>query len=229
MSFAQHLEVMMGKQNQLLAELANPYEQTMLTAVSLEKMNDSEKVAEMEETVKDIINLEHMMRNHIQALEKMKRVVAKEDTDLTETFKKTLADVEAKSKLDIDNDPKYREYRRKVWQVHHQHEALPEEADDDLVVMEAEVNLTDPITRSEFVDPVKNTNCGHVYSRESILHHIKSAGRRKGATCPVAGCNKAVSKDVLVDAPDIAAKIKRQKKEKAVEQKEDSGDEYTQL
>jgi hypothetical protein len=104
--------------------------------------------------------------------------------------------------------------------VHHPDEALPDEANDDLVVMatQDENNLMCPITRKLLVEPVKkyvinpprltslisglflfvrsphphrsststSPVCGHLYSKEAILAHMK-ANKRKGTKCPVAG------------------------------------------
>lgn len=147
----------------------------------------------------------------------------------------------AEEDAQFQRHPRYREFRQKVWvrsckhhdhpsslsahtpshstqKVHHPDEALPDEANDDLVVMatQDENNLMCPITRKLLVEPVKkyvihpprshivdfglfllawsphrsststSPVCGHLYSKEAILAHMK-ANKRKGTKCPVAG------------------------------------------
>jgi hypothetical protein len=85
----------------------------------------------------------------------------------------------AEEDAQFQRHPRYREFRQKVWvrsastmitprrsvlthlrtlqKVHHPDEALPDEANDDLVVMatQDENNLMCPITRKLLVEPVK--------------------------------------------------------------------------
>ena len=57
------------------------------------------------------------------------------------------------------------------------------------------------------VDPVKNTQCGHVYSRGAILNHIRIDPR-----CPVAGCmNSHVQSSQLVADKQTEHMIRREK------------------
>jgi len=84
--------------------------------------------------------------------------------------------------------------------------------DDDIIVENGEVNFTCPITRKPFVDPVKNRACGHSYSRAAIYEVIARARRGRGnaCPCPVAGCQKTVSKANLVDDVALAFAMQRQ-------------------
>ncbi|KAL0276843.1 UNVERIFIED_CONTAM: hypothetical protein PYX00_004321 [Menopon gallinae] len=65
------------------------------------------------------------------------------------------------------------------------------------------VNTIDPITKLPLTDPVKNSKCGHVYEKASILHMLS---KKKQVKCPIPGCvaGAIVSKDCLV--PDVALK-----------------------
>ena len=64
-----------------------------------------------------------------------------------------------------------------------------------------------PISLQLFVDPVKNRQCGHVYSRLSIDQYISSAGGR--TTCPVVGCSSIVTKESIVPDMEVQAKLDR--------------------
>jgi len=63
-------------------------------------------------------------------------------------------------------------------------------ADEDFEIIETHqgggASLKCPVTGRLIEDPVKNTVCGHVYSREGIMSHIRAKGQH--ARCPVTGC-----------------------------------------
>lgn len=89
---------------------------------------------------------------------------------------------------------------------------------DELVVIHRNVaSLKCPITQATLVEPVRSTSCGHTYSRAAIENTIRR--KRGGATCPIAGCNAALSLDSLerdVDAERALAKAQHGKKRKPV-------------
>ena len=58
-------------------------------------------------------------------------------------------------------------------------------------------SLTCPITRQQFVNPVKSRQCGHTYGKEAVLNHIRISRTRGGARCPVGGCPETVTEDIL--------------------------------
>ena len=89
-----------------------------------------------------------------------------------------------------------------------------------------------PITKQTLVSPVRSNKCGHVYSKEAILLHIKNI-KKKGRnlpSCPVAGCSHTVDLNDLERDVDIERQLKRKKihldKEDDVDDEEE---EYTQL
>ncbi len=88
-----------------------------------------------------------------------------------------------------------------------------------------------PLTKKTLVTPFRSTKCGHVYSQEAILTHIKNV-KKKGreARCPVAGCNHTVDLKNLEADVDIERQLKRKKvhldKDDDVD---DDEEEYTQL
>ena len=91
-----------------------------------------------------------------------------------------------------------------------------EDDDDDLeVVGDASGNnhgadLKCPILTTYYGQPLKNTKCGHVYSKQGIEQHLRGHGRKK---CPVAGCtNDDVQKRQLVEDVEMAMRVKRFKK-----------------
>ena len=57
--------------------------------------------------------------------------------------------------------------------------------DDELEMTQSERNTICPISKKEMVFPVKNSDCGHIYDRESIVALIKQKPNFK---CPTVGC-----------------------------------------
>lgn len=63
-----------------------------------------------------------------------------------------------------------------------------------------------PITGTLFESPVKNSVCGHVYSKAGLSHLLKA----KNHQCPVPGCtNNKLSKDQVDDDPETVMKVRR--------------------
>ncbi|KAJ4460099.1 hypothetical protein PAPYR_3830 [Paratrimastix pyriformis] len=95
----------------------------------------------------------------------------------------------------------------------------------EVVVAAADRVLICPLSKTRFVDPVKNDPCGHVYSREAIMALLEKPrrGRRKsadGIPCPVLGCNAVVSAATLSPDPETEALLAN---------KEDAGEEPPEI
>ncbi|EME28445.1 uncharacterized protein Gasu_41340 [Galdieria sulphuraria] len=63
-----------------------------------------------------------------------------------------------------------------------------------------EKHFTCPISQSRLVEPVKNKECLHTYSRQALLEYLKHHKTSKKQTCvrcPVAFCDKLVSLDSI--------------------------------
>lgn len=77
-----------------------------------------------------------------------------------------------------------------------------EDDDDDIEVFRAagsQANsLKCPITGMFLEEPMKNKVCGHLYSKEAIMHHLQTKLRnRRTPNCPVAGCGNTVTLEQL--------------------------------
>ncbi|KAK3814928.1 MAG: zinc-finger of the MIZ type in Nse subunit-domain-containing protein [Benniella sp.] len=121
------------------------------------------------------------------------------------------------------------EMRKKIWQVHHDMKSLPrsdatprEDGDDDdmeIIMTDTGVhNLKCPITTNFLEDPVTSSECNHSFSKEAILQLIQSRGANRSnksnnpnkCLCPVHGCNRPISADVLQPNKALARKVARQ-------------------
>ncbi|RDD47570.1 E3 SUMO-protein ligase NSE2 [Trichoplax sp. H2] len=80
---------------------------------------------------------------------------------------------------------------------------IEDDMNDDLVTTHVHRSTTCPITKQDFVDPVKNIHCGHTYSHAAIIE-IMNLNQKSGKKnrCPVGGCNRFVNENDL--EPDSA-------------------------
>lgn len=79
-------------------------------------------------------------------------------------------------------------------------------------------NLKCPITGVLMEDPVKNSICGHSYSRAGIRSHMQAKQHR--AKCPVAGCynTQVVTERVLADDYGVQQAVRKEKRRQEQEQ-----------
>lgn len=66
-----------------------------------------------------------------------------------------------------------------------------EDGDGDIVISSTKQSFICPLTRARFVDPMKNTACGHSYSSSAINSILRGYG--SSCPCPISGCVKSVS------------------------------------
>jgi len=230
------VENMITRHRNTLQEILVTMGVTIDVGEALEHDSDS-KVQEMEETIRSLIEMEQKLKDHISALETLRdfqtqRIQKGDDFDLQKYFNEQLQHIESKvrDKNSIKKHQKYREFKQKIWHVNHPSEALPDEQDEELVVMsQKDDNLTCPLSRSLLVEPTRSQTCGHVYSKAAVMKYL--AVKKGRGRCPVAGCNQIIDKETLEDDVDMTRKLKKylktSKKRKNQEAEEES--EYTQL
>jgi len=95
---------------------------------------------------------------------------------------------------DINNNPKFREYKTRVVRTVDPDAPLP--WDDEVVLTQTEnveeQRLKCPLTFVLLEDPVRCTDCGHRYSKDAVEKYIRMKSSHRGrvaARCPVAGCS----------------------------------------
>ena len=70
-------------------------------------------------------------------------------------------------------------------------------------------------------DPVKSTACGHCFSRQGILQHIKTCKKdRKECLCPMPGCNNPIQEAQLEVDVGLQRIIKRVKRRQEAEEQQ---------
>jgi hypothetical protein len=80
-----------------------------------------------------------------------------------------------------------------------------DDEDDDLIVTSSTDNVKCPITATVFEMPMRNTVCGHTYSKAGIEHMLRTSHE-----CPVAGCwNKRVNRNQLERNIEMEREVKK--------------------
>ncbi|XP_070159214.1 E3 SUMO-protein ligase NSE2 [Polyergus mexicanus] len=80
---------------------------------------------------------------------------------------------------------------------------LEEDTDEDLRLTGQDINVIDPISKTRMTHPVKNTVCGHVYDKESLIAMLH---KNKNTRCPVVGCTSIDYIDLNQCRTDIVTK-----------------------
>ncbi|XP_060801039.1 E3 SUMO-protein ligase NSE2 [Amyelois transitella] len=149
------------------------------------KYLDDEKKAEFDKLktlVGEYCYQEAQQEVAIQALEKAKRETDSDVDSLESRFKENLTSLAGK-RADVNKHPFMIEINKRYQQA--QQVARQNLDESDLAITETQDRYIDPITKKPIEDPVKNTVCGHIYERDSIMNLINRNNRTK---CPVAGC-----------------------------------------
>ncbi|ELR23923.1 E3 SUMOprotein ligase NSE2, putative [Acanthamoeba castellanii str. Neff] len=221
MQLQRELDRLGGKHKAIKDELAIAMTLATEVAVALEEQGEGEK--NLDEAMQSYITMEKLLQDHATIIGEVRNVLRNEEgeTNLVELIDRRHAEA-AEEDAQFQRHPRYREFRQKVWKVHHPDEALPDEANDDLVVMatQDENNLMCPITRKLLVEPVKN--------KEAILAHMK-ANKRKGTKCPVAGCAADVTQ--LEEDREVSYRVEREAKRanSSKRKRKARNDDYTQV
>ncbi|KAI8582849.1 hypothetical protein K450DRAFT_225103 [Umbelopsis ramanniana AG] len=109
----------------------------------------------------------------------------------------------------------YREFKQRVWDVHHNDEEMPlsedENSDEDIIVGRAKQSLTCPLTTVYFENPVMSKLCKHNFSYHAIIQLFPR--NNQAIECPIPGCDKHMSKDDLVQNHLLAKKVELAKRQ----------------
>ncbi|GAX15536.1 hypothetical protein FisN_6Hh167 [Fistulifera solaris] len=111
--------------------------------------------------------------------------------------------------LALEHEPFYREV---LTEMGEELAAAAGQNDDDDIQMvggASKQTLKCPLTTVLLEDPMKNSFCGHVYSRAAVMEYLNSRQRR----CPVAGCrNNQFSASQLAEDEQTALLVRRERK-----------------
>lgn len=153
-------------------------------------------MAEAQALVASYAELEALVARHLAALGHLRA----RKGELEGGFAALVAQQEAPPQ------PRLQQLRRRLWELQHPGEALPEEKDEELVLVggAARDELLCPLTKLPLEQPVRNAACRHLYSRPALLLYVKGGAK----TCPVAGCGAKVSQRSVEAAPDVEERVR---------------------
>ncbi|XP_020288026.1 E3 SUMO-protein ligase NSE2-like [Pseudomyrmex gracilis] len=122
--------------------------------------------------------------------------------EIVKEYTEAISDIQ----IDSSEDKRLIQYDRQIEDLLKATETTSNEddADTDLQLTNRDINVIDPISKTRMTDPVRNTVCGHVYDRASLIAMLE---KNKNTRCPVIGCT---SKDYIVLSQcrtDIAMQI----------------------
>ncbi|KAG0196863.1 Ubiquitin-conjugating enzyme E2 2, partial [Mortierella sp. GBA30] len=206
---------------------------------SQQAFSQDTQIHEMEESLQSIMEMQYQLETEKAALDSLASMISQGSrlptNDLCTSFEHLLKThakqqqsrrkQEAKARGVADGMmPELLDFRSKVWDVHHTRDSMPTMAstggaggdDDDDEDMEIVVSgassiqeLKCPITTNYLEDPVTSSACKHSFSRAAILALIRSGGR-SSSLCPVHGCNRPVTAEMLQPNKALARKVARQ-------------------
>ncbi|KAG6453522.1 E3 SUMO-protein ligase NSE2 [Manduca sexta] len=174
---------------------------------NISKYLDKDKDAEfkkLQNCVKKYCLLEAQQEVAVQALEKAKRETNTSNIDtLEERFNQQLNSL-ANKRNKPDHHPYMLELKKR-YQIGNQR-AKQNLDESDLAITESQNEYLDPITKRPVTDPVRNSMCGHIYDRESIMSLINMRNKTK---CPVVGCgnNLPVLKQHLISDDELKFRL----------------------
>ncbi|CAO3621848.1 unnamed protein product [Mucor fragilis] len=194
-----------------------------LAAQGHEESNNTEKVDALDETFKEFVTLEHKLNLQKKALDTLKQRIntGEKITDPIGYYDNLAQTFDAESPDDatrINADPRYQSFRQHIWNINHPDEVMPSlgmgnNDDDDIVMGPTKISLKCPITMTWLDQPVTSTKCKHTYSKKAIFSLFPSMAHM--ITCPIAGCNRTLTRNDFIDDSLMADRVARAK-ERAV-------------
>ena len=126
-------------------------------------------------------------------------------------------------------------YKAQIWDIMNPDSAMPpafleqegedneeeEEEEEDLIFCNEirTIPTKCPISQQPLKEPVRNTSCKHVFSKEAILGHISIA---YNSNCPVSGCSANVDRASLHPDREVQEKLDRIAIQALIREAEDS-------
>ncbi|XP_011883355.1 PREDICTED: E3 SUMO-protein ligase NSE2-like [Vollenhovia emeryi] len=200
----------MTQSTQTLEELDNCFART---AGNIMKYCDDEKEMQtMLKNLREAVAENCMQYARMKAADQIKEglecmseyELQRDAKNLTKDYKKKVSEIQ----VDLSKDNRLLQYDRQIEDLLQANKAALSngagDADADIQLTCSEINVIDPISKTRMTDPVKNTACGHVYDRESLVAMLQ---KNKNTKCPVVGCTNT---DYIVLSrcrPDIVTKM----------------------
>lgn len=193
---------------------------------------EKERVDELDDACRELIDMLHRTDVHADALKRIQRSVegggcTDPAGDYSRAVDEALASYAGQTtRRRYARNESYIEFRSRIWDVQGEGAMPPltdmipaepgdnDDDDDELEIGGARIDYKCPITATLLVDPVVNNTCGHAYSREAVHEYIRTARQeQRSAKCPAAGCTATVSERSLQEAPTLRRRVERHERQ----------------
>eukprot|EP01128_Nolandella_sp_AFSM9_P002252 TRINITY_DN12636_c0_g1_i1.p1 TRINITY_DN12636_c0_g1~~TRINITY_DN12636_c0_g1_i1.p1 ORF type:complete len:254 (+),score=45.30 TRINITY_DN12636_c0_g1_i1:25-786(+) len=215
---------------ELQKSMRGQMEQFARIAGLLETTNLGDQIGSLENNLKDLVNNDLRVKHHIQGLEESLNLirsgalnVTRDQSGNTQVPPTNIYDRFGSYVQDLatQDDPDEFYKRHKYVQLF-KSEVLRAQGKDDGAELDEDQelrevrrddtrsDLTCPLTREIFTDPVKNRMCAHHYERQAIMNYIDAKGRgRARLKCPAAACGASVTKQSLDASPEMSLRVRK--------------------
>ncbi|KAI5020276.1 E3 SUMO-protein ligase MMS21 [Hordeum vulgare subsp. vulgare] len=162
-------------------------------AVEYERAGKSDKVKQLEDAVQELVASYEECAYLAEAVKQVPGAYQPSDqaTDFRKLIEGEVAKVKGTSRSSGHKDQLIRQFKEAVWEVHHAGQPMPGDEQEELVMTSTQnciLNMHCPLTLKPIVElenPVRCTDCRHIYDRDPILRYIRA---NQAPNCPVAGC-----------------------------------------
>eukprot|EP00897_Mesotaenium_endlicherianum_P007888 jgi/Mesen1/7127/ME000369S06451 len=185
-------------------------------AEALEHENKHSKVEELEKSLLELIALENEVKHHRAALHSLPQhyKFEEKETNFAEMLQQGARQSAAQAPSIPEEHELYKSFKSDIWNVHHAGEPMPGQEEDDMVMTTSGLvlNVSCPISGkqvTDLVDPVRSTECRHIYDRASIIDFIR---KRRGKKCPIAACPKAIVEEMLEAGRALKLELEQMKR-----------------
>jgi len=187
--------------NSLIADVRSSLVTIKMIAEDLERENRSDMVKQLDEAALELIPVSDDIVRLSSALQSIGREYNSSN------------ELEADSPSVPENHLFYKQFKEAVWRVHHADEPMPGEEQEEIIMTSSQCNLvntTCPLTGkpvTELEDPVRSTECKHIYEKKAVMDHIRVLAKKRGCKCAAAGCPKMLTADKLICDPLLRIEI----------------------
>lgn len=199
----------------LIADVRNSLVTIKMIAEDLERENRSDMVKQLDEATLELIPVSDDIVRLSSALQSVGREYnsSNEATDFKKLLDEHITQLEADSPSVPENHVFYKQFKEAVWRVHHANEPMPGEVQEEIIMTSSQcnlVNMTCPLSGkpvTELEDPVRSTECKHIYEKQAVMHHIRMNARKRACKCAAAGCPKMLTAETLICDPLLRIEI----------------------
>lgn len=196
-------------------ELGSSLVMLKMVAEDLEADNNTEQVKKLGEATRDIIALLDEFECHNKALQSLREEysIENENTEFDKLLAERTDQLRAENSLQPEQHPFFKQFQEAIWKVHHAGEPMPGQEREDLVITCSQysvVNTHCPISGKPVIEldnPVRSSDCGHIYDKKTVLDYIKKSRSRRPCSCAAAGCPKPLVAERLICDPMLKVEI----------------------